>query len=61
MMKTIRRSVKGIKEQLWNQYNHFNQVSKRGAELLSDPVYNKSNSFSQYERRSLELEGLLPC
>ena len=52
--------VRGVKEYLWDKYNHFNIVSKSGVELLNDPVYNKSNSFSSYERRSLGLEGLLP-
>lgn len=52
--------VRGIKEYLWDKYNHFNVVSKTGVSLLNDPAYNKSNSFSQYEWWSLGLEGLLP-
>ena len=60
MLKYNWLKVRGIKEFLWDKYNHFNVVSKTGSQLLNDPVYNKSNAFSDYERRSLGLEGLLP-
>ena len=60
MFKITKRKVRGIKEYLWDKYNHFNTVNKTRKKLLNDPVYNKSNSFSDYERRCLGLEGLLP-
>lgn len=53
LIKISKKFIKGIREELMRKHQNYQQINKRGYELMLDPTLNKTCAYSDYERDNL--------